>query len=250
MSNGNKKIRLCMMAAVCAALTIFSPCTAFADPAPKAAPVLFAVIREDNTSIFSDNIPSSAIVAAAMAGNSFKVTGTEDGWVKIDLEGESGYLSPDSDVALYKESQVEEAAQAAREQADEAAAQSTENLRKEIVEYALSFVGGRYVYGGNDPHTGVDCSGFTRYVMAHAAGISLERTSSGQSGQGRTVSMEEAKPGDLVFYSRGSGSGGRVGHVAIYIGDGQIVHASTEKTGIKVSRWDYRRPLRIASVVD
>ena len=119
------------------------------------------------------------------------------------------------------------------------------SLRQDVVDYALQFVGNPYRYGGSDPNTGVDCSGFTRYVMQNAAGVSLNRSSSSQATQGRTVSAAEMQPGDLIFY----GNGSRVNHVAMYIGDGQIVHASTERTGIKVSNWNYRTPVRIASVL-
>ena len=120
-----------------------------------------------------------------------------------------------------------------------------EQLRENVVDYALSFVGGRYVWGGNDPHTGADCSGFVRYILSNTAGVSMSRTSADQAREGTTVSAEEMQPGDLLFYGRGS----RVNHVAMYIGDGQIVHASTAKTGIKVSQWNYRNPIRIANFI-
>ncbi|MGP1349760.1 MAG: C40 family peptidase [Stomatobaculum sp.] len=134
------------------------------------------------------------------------------------------------------------AAEAAEEAAAEAAAEEAER-RQAVVDYALSFVGGRYVYGGTDPHSGVDCSGFTRYILSNAAGVSVGRTSRDQACEGTTISAGEMQPGDLLFY----GSGSYVSHVAMYIGNGQIVHASTERTGIKVSNWDYKAPLRIAS---
>ena len=118
-----------------------------------------------------------------------------------------------------------------------------EQLRESVVDYALSFVGGRYVWGGTDPHTGADCSGFVRYILSNTAGVSMSRTSADQAREGTTVSAEEMQPGDLLFYGKGS----RVNHVAMYIGDGQIVHASTSRTGIKVSQWNYRNPIRIAS---
>ena len=120
-----------------------------------------------------------------------------------------------------------------------------DDLRSEIVTYALQFVGNRYKYGGTNPNTGVDCSGFTSYVMRHAAGVELPHSSGGQSRMGRVVSSSEMRPGDIISY----GSGKRINHVALYIGNGQIVHASTEKTGIKVSRWNYRTPVRIVNVL-
>lgn len=149
--------------------------------------------------------------------------------------------------AIEVQMALAEAAAQAQAQAEAEAAQTANAQRRQnLVNYALQFVGGRYVAGGNDPHTGADCSGFTRYVMQHGAGVSLNRSSSSQATQGRTVSAGEMQPGDLIFY----GNGSRVNHVAVYIGNGQIVHASTYRTGIKVSQWNYRNPVRIASVLD
>lgn len=137
-------------------------------------------------------------------------------------------------------------AQAKVEAEAQAALEANAQRRQNLVNYSLQFVGGRYKAGGNDPHTGADCSGFTRYVMQHGAGVSLNRSSSAQATQGRTVSADEMQPGDLIFY----GNGSRVNHVAMYIGNGQIVHASTYSTGIKISQWNYRTPIRIANVLD
>lgn len=141
------------------------------------------------------------------------------------------------------DSDEEEAAEAEEEL--EAAIEVENDLRSEIVTYALQFVGNRYKYGGTNPNTGVDCSGFTSYVMRHAAEVELPHSSGGQSRMGRQVSSSEMRPGDIICY----GSGKRINHVALYIGNGQIVHASTERTGIKVSRWNYRTPMRIVNVL-
>ena len=138
---------------------------------------------------------------------------------------------------------AEEAAAAA---AAEAEAAQKSSKRQQVVDYALSFVGGRYVWGGTDPHTGADCSGFTGYILRNAGGVSISRSSAEQAGEGRTVSAENMQPGDLLFYSKGGG----VNHVAMYIGNGQVVHASSSKTGIIVSAWNYRTPVRIASFLD
>lgn len=133
---------------------------------------------------------------------------------------------------------------AAQEAAAAEAAEATANARQNLVNYALQFVGGPYRAGGNDPRTGVDCSGFVRYVMQNGAGISMNRSSGSQATQGHAVSSSQMQPGDLLFYSGGSG----INHVAMYIGDGKIVHASTYATGIKISKWNYRNPVKIVSM--
>ena len=133
---------------------------------------------------------------------------------------------------------------AAAEEAAAEAAEATANARQNLVNYALQFVGGPYRAGGNDPRTGVDCSGFVRYVMQHGAGISMNRSSGSQATQGHAVNSSQMQPGDLLFYSGGSG----INHVAMYIGDGKIVHASTYATGIKISKWNYRNPVKIISM--
>lgn len=164
-------------------------------------------------------------------------------WMAETADELEGYLKVQGGELLTKvETAVAEAAVAAEQFMDE---QSALALRQEVVDYALSFVGGRYVYGGNDPHTGVDCSGFTRYVLEKSAGISMNRSSVYQASQGRSISAEEMQPGDLIFYGKGK----RINHVGMYIGDGKIVHASTEKTGIKTSPWNYRTPIKIVSVI-
>ena len=86
--------------------------------------------------------------------------------------------------------------------------------REQLVSYALQFVGGPYRYGGSDPRTGTDCSGFTRYVYQHGLGISLNRSSGSQASQGTAVSASDMQPGDLLFYGSGKG----INHVAMYIG--------------------------------
>ncbi|MDO5418337.1 MAG: C40 family peptidase [Lachnospiraceae bacterium] len=143
--------------------------------------------------------------------------------------------------------QVSETVSSAVAEAARSAAQADAkaSVRQNVVNYALSFVGGPYRYGGNDPRTGVDCSGFTRFVLSNAAGVPMARSSRSQAAQGVAISAEQMQPGDLIFY----GNGSSINHVAMYIGSGQIVHASTYKTGIKVSNWNYRTPVKIINVI-
>ena len=113
-------------------------------------------------------------------------------------------------------------------------------LGRQIADYALQFVGNPYVYGGTSLTNGADCSGFVMSVYKQF-GISLPRTSGEQGQCGSSVgSLEAAKPGDLIWYS---------GHIGIYIGNGQIVHASSPKNGIRVSNAAYRNILSIRRIV-
>lgn len=107
---------------------------------------------------------------------------------------------------------------------------------EQVAAYALKFVGNPYVYGGTSLTKGTDCSGFTKSVYAHF-GIKLNRVSRDQAKQGKKVSVSNAKAGDLVFYSKG----GRINHVALCIGNGKVVHASSPKYGIRTSNIGYRK---------
>lgn len=122
---------------------------------------------------------------------------------------------------------------------------STSSSRQEIVNYALRFVGNPYVWGGTSLTNGADCSGFTQSVLRNF-GISIPRVSRDQAYGGRTVSLSNIQPGDLIFYT----SGGSINHVAMYIGGGQVVHASSPKTGIRISNYTYRQPYKAVSYIN
>ena len=99
------------------------------------------------------------------------------------------------------------------------------------------------MWGGSSLTHGTDCSGFTMSIYAQF-GYSLPHSAAAQSGRGRSVSFSDLQPGDLIFYR----NGGRIGHVAMYIGGGQVVHASTESTGIIVSNMYYSTPCKAVRV--
>lgn len=121
------------------------------------------------------------------------------------------------------------------------------SARQQIVDYALQFVGNPYVWGGTSLTNGADCSGFVQSVLADN-GISVNRTAGAQSQGGTSVDLSNIQPGDLLFYS-GSGDYG-IGHVSMYIGNGQVVHASNSTDGIIVSDVNYRTPVSAKSYID
>lgn len=118
-------------------------------------------------------------------------------------------------------------------------------LRQSVVSFALQFVGNPYVWGGTSLTNGADCSGFTQSVLANF-GISIPRVAASQAGSGRAVDLGSIQPGDLLFYN---GDGG-IGHVSMYIGNNQVVHASSSTTGIIVSDMGYRQPCSARSYLD
>ena len=117
---------------------------------------------------------------------------------------------------------------------------STYNKGRTVASFAQRFVGNPYVWGGTNLNTGADCSGFVKSVYK-SFGYNLPRSSSSQRSAGRKVSYSNKQPGDLICYS---------GHIAIYIGNGKIVHASSRKTGIKISpKANYRKVLSVRRIV-
>lgn len=118
-----------------------------------------------------------------------------------------------------------------------------------IANFALQFVGNPYRWGGTSLTNGADCSGFVLAVYKNF-GYSIPRTSREQArsaGRSITPSYSNLQAGDLLFYGD---SGGRVNHVALYTGDGRVVHASNYKDGIKTNRWNYRTPLYARRIIN
>ena len=161
----------------------------------------------------------------------------DDEWVKVDVDGDEGYVCAeyiDVDLSLRTAMTLTEARYGA----------GVSDVRMAICDNALQYVGNRYVWGGTSLTNGVDCSGFTMQIMKQY-GVYLSHSSRAQANEGTKISTSELKPGDLIFY----GKGGRINHVAIYIGGGQIVHASNKRDGIKISNYMYRTPIKCVRVI-
>ncbi len=175
----------------------------------------------------------SAILTQVPKGEEMEYLETLDGWIKVSIDSDEAYVSADFVT-------VTERLDTAITMTELLYGQGVSDVRVELVEYAKQFVGNRYVWGGTSLTKGADCSGFVLSVFKKF-GISLPHHSGSQANYGTKISAGDLQPGDLVFYGN---SRGRINHVAIYIGGGQVVHASSERTGIKISNYKYRTPVK------
>jgi cell wall-associated NlpC family hydrolase len=213
----------------------------------------------------------SQVITLIPIGDEYNVVSEKEGWAKIALEDDKyGYISTDyvKLATVYEEAiSIEEELERLEEEAAAQNASSGSNgssnlssnsssnnnqssntnpstssgssLGSKIASYAVQFEGNPYVWGGTSLTNGADCSGFAKSVFAHF-GISIPRTSRAQANSGDRISMGQLQPGDLVFYSRN----GTINHVAIYIGNGKVISASSPSTGIRISNYNYRTPVK------
>ena len=225
-----------------------------------------ATVNTETLKVRTDASMDASVLGLVPGGDDLTVLEELDGWVKVTMEEGEGYVSTDyvtlSTDYVTAESKAEEEARLAKEEAERKAAEEAARKASQkaaqkssgskssggssnysapsgsggaaVANYACQFVGNPYVYGGTSLTNGADCSGFVMSVYAQF-GISLPHSSNGMRSVGYEVSQSEMQPGDIICYS---------GHVAIYVGNDTIVHASTPSTGIK-----YTSPAAYKSII-
>ena len=192
------------------AVPVAAPAAASETPSDQTADAMYIKVLQGPLNIRTGPSTEYDRVGKLSVGKTVKVLDVLDGWYQI----ESGYVCGD----YVREVDESEAHNATKGQ--------------EIADYALKFLGYRYVYGGSSP-SGFDCSGFTSYVYKQF-GYSLNRSASDQLKNGVAVSRGELQPGDLVLFRKNTSR--PASHVWIYIGNNQFIHASTSKVGVIISR--------------
>ena len=177
-----------------------------------------ADVNTEGLKVRTEPSTESEVLDIVGSDQSFDVLEELDEWVKIDLDGDEGYLYKDY---VNVGAKLEEALSIS----ELMYGSGVSDVRVALSNFAKQYIGNPYVWGGTSLTKGADCSGFTQSVYAQF-GYSLPRTSYEQQNWGTEVSYADAQPGDLICYG---------GHVAIYMGNGQIVHASNSRDGIKIS---------------
>ena len=201
---------------------------------------LMAIVTTDILNARSEPQESAKIWTQLQNNERFPVLAQMDGWVRIELDEED---------EVYVKSEYVDVRYALNEAVHfspaEEAAMASASRRQQIVNFATQFLGNPYVWGGTSLTKGCDCSGFTMKVMEQF-GVSLPHYSGSQAKCGTKVDSSSMRPGDLIFYGNRSGT---INHVSMYIGNGQIVHAASRRSGIKISTWNYRSPKAIRNVL-
>ena len=196
-----------------------------------------AISNTDGLNVRDEADTNSAVMTQMLKGEELDFVEDLGDWIQVDIDGESGYVSAEF-------VSVEEKLSTAITMSELLYGAGVSDVRVDLVEYAKQFLGNPYVWGGTSLTKGADCSGFVLSVYKKY-GITLSHSSRAQANEGTKISASELLPGDLVFYTRG----GVINHVAMYIGNGQVIHASSPSTGIRISSMYYRTPYVAVSLL-
>ena len=209
---------------------------------------LTAYITTDALNVRSEPSLEATAWTQVTRDQSYHVLDQLDGWVEIELDGTDDEEGSDRAFISTRDNNVEVTygLPVAIEYYPALEAENAQMaFRNSIVNYAVQFVGNPYVWGGTSLTNGADCSGFVQSVLRHF-GISVPRVSRDQARSGNRITSDQMRPGDLVFYANSSGT---INHVAMYIGNGQVVNAASRRSGITIYRWNYRTPVAIRDVI-
>ena len=196
-----------------------------------------ARVTTDSLKVRAQANTDSEVITLVPNGEELEVAGVEGDWVRVYLDDEEVFVS-----AEYVEVSSELAT--AVTMTELFYGQGVSDVRVDLCQYAKEFLGNPYVWGGTSLTKGADCSGYVLSIFKKY-GVSLPHSSVAQANCGTTIKVSEAQPGDLIFYANGR----TINHVAIYIGGGQVIHASNPKTGIRISNVSYRSPVKAVRIL-
>ena len=191
-------------------------------------------INAENVNFRSGADMTSEVIDTLTLNTEVEILSEESGWYQISVNGTTGYVA----TTLISDEKVNVSSRSAEEPRESVVTPTaqTSNMGTQIVEYAKTFLGYPYVYGGSLP-SGFDCSGFVQYVYKHF-GYSVSRSSSMQAKDGVEVSLENLELGDILIF-KAYDDYSRIGHVGLYIGNNQFIHANDEKTGVIITSLSY-----------
>ncbi len=196
-----------------------------------------ATVTTDSLKVRAEPSLEAEVITLVPRGEELEVSAVEGDWVKVFLDDDEVFVS-----AEYVKVSAELGT--AVTMSELLYGQGISDVRVDICQYAKEFIGNPYVWGGASLTRGADCSGFVMSIFKKY-GVRLPHSSRAQANCGTTIKVSEAKPGDLIFYGKGK----TINHVAIYIGNGQVIHASSPRTGIRISNVSYRSPFKAVRIL-
>ena len=198
-----------------------------------------AVVNVDALNVRDEASEKSAVLTQVPKDAELDYVESLEGWIKIELDSQEAYVS-----AEYVT--IKEKLDTAVTMTELLYGEGVSDVRVEMVEYAKQFLGNPYVWGGTSLTKGADCSGFVLSVYKKF-GVKLPHYSGSQANSGTKISFSEIQPGDLIFYAD---SNGKINHVTMYIGNNQVIHASSPKNGIMISKYNYRTPVKYVRILE